>query len=56
MWEYRPNNGEDKSIYARMAELLWDSGDEEKHREPEWVAVPPDTDVYLEAVETAKDP
>ena len=32
------------------------SGDEEQHREPEWVAVPPDTDVYLEAVETAKDP
>lgn len=28
---------------------------EEKHRRPEWMAVPEDTDVYLEAVETAKD-
>ena len=38
-----------------MAELLWDSGHEEQHRKPEWMAVPPDTDVYLEAVETAED-
>ena len=39
-----------------MAELLQDSGHEEEHRRPERMAVPPDTDVYLETVETAKDP
>lgn len=39
-----------------MAELLWDSGHEEQYRKPERMAVPPDTDVYLETVETAKDP
>ena len=39
-----------------MVELLRDSGHEEQHRKLERVAVPPDTDVYLEAVETAKDP
>ena len=33
----------------------WNSGHEEQHRKPEWMAVPSDTDVYLEAVETAKD-
>ena len=55
MREYHPNNGEDRSLHERMAELLWDSGHEEQHRKPEWMAVPPDTDVYLEAVETAKD-
>ena len=38
-----------------MAELLWDSGDEEQHRKPERMAVPPDTDVYLETVETAQN-
>ena len=38
-----------------MAELLWNSGHEEQHRKPEWMAIPSDTDVYLEAVETAKD-
>lgn len=38
-----------------MAKLLRDSRHEEKHRESEQVAVPLDTDVYLEAVETAKD-
>ena len=53
--EYRPNDGEDKSLYAGMDELLWDSGYEEQHRKPERMAVPADTDVYLEAVETAKD-
>ena len=31
MWEYRPNNGKDKSLYARMAELLRDSEHEEQH-------------------------
>lgn len=39
-----------------MAELLWDSGHEEQHRKPERMAVPPDTDVYLETVEIAEDP
>ena len=39
-----------------MAELLRNSGYEEQHRKHEWMAVPPDTDVYLETVETAKDP
>ena len=48
-------NGKDKSLYARMAELLWNSGHEDQHRKPERMAVPPDTDVYLEAVETSED-
>lgn len=39
-----------------MAELLWNSGHEEQHRKHERMAVPPNKDVYLEAVETAKDP
>ena len=38
-----------------MVELLRDSGHEEQHRKPEWMAVSPDTDVYLEAVEAAED-
>ncbi len=50
-----PNHGEDKSLHERMAELLRNSGHEEQHRKPEWMAIPSDTDVYLEAVETAKD-
>ena len=40
----------------RMAELLWNSGHEEQHRKHERMAVPPNKDAYLEAVETAKDP
>ena len=39
----------------RMAELLWNSGYEEQHRKPKRMAVPPDTDVYLETVETAQN-
>ena len=39
-----------------MAELLRNSGYEEQHRKPERMAVPPDTDVYLETVETAQNP
>ena len=54
--EHCPNHGEDKSLHERMAELLWDSGHEEQHRKPERMAVPSDTDVYLETVETAKNP
>ena len=38
-----------------MAELLRDSRHEEQHRKPEWMAVSPDTDVYLETMETAED-
>ena len=53
--EYYPNHGEDKSLHERMAELLWNSGHEEQHRKPERMAVPPDTDVYLEAVETTQN-
>ena len=56
VWEYHPNDGKDKSIHARMVKLLRNSGDEEQHRKSEWMAVPPDTDVHLETVETAKDP
>ena len=54
--EHYPNHGEDRSLHEGMAELLWDSGHEEQHQKPEWMAVPPDPDVYLETVETAKDP
>ena len=55
MWQYHPNHGKDKSIHERMAELLRDSGYEEQYREPEWMAVSTDTDVYLETVETARN-
>ena len=55
MREYHPNDGKDKSLYAGMVELLWNSGHEEQRRKLEWMAVLPDTDVYLEAVETAED-
>ena len=42
-------------VYMRgWLKLLWDSGYEEEHRKPERMAVPMDTDVYLEAVEIAK--
>ena len=39
-----------------MAELLQYGRYEEEHRKTEWMAVSKDTDVYLETVETAKDP
>ena len=43
-------------VYMRgWTELLWNSGHEDQHRKPERMAVPPDTDVYLEAVETSED-
>lgn len=35
--------------------MLRDSGHEEEHRKPERMVVPPDTDVYLETVETAQN-
>ena len=40
-----------KSIYAGMAELLRNRRHEEQHRITEWMAVLPDSNVYLEAVE-----
>ena len=55
MWEYHPSHGKDKSIHERVVKLLRNSGHEEQHRRPEWMAVQKDTDVYLETVETAKD-
>ena len=55
MWEYHPSHGKDKSIHERVVKLLQNSGHEEQHRKPERMAVPPDTDVYLEAVETSAD-
>lgn len=56
MREYHLSYGESKSLHERVAELLWDSGYEEQHRKSEWMVIPPNTDVYLETVETAKDP
>ena len=56
MREHSPDYGKDKSLHERMAELLRNSGHEEQHRKPERMAVPPDTDVYLETVETAQNP
>ena len=53
--EHYPNHGEDKSLHERMAELLRNSGHEEQHRKPERMAVPADTDVYLETVEIAQN-
>lgn len=38
-----------------MAGLLQYGRHEEQHRRPEWMAVQKDTDVYLEAVETAQN-
>ena len=52
--EYRQNDGEDKSLHERLAELIRDSGHEEQHREPEWMVIPTDTDEYLETVEAAE--
>lgn len=51
----RRRNQDSGSDEAGMAELLWHSRHAEEHRITEWVAVPPNSDVYLEAVETTKD-
>ena len=56
MRKYSEDHGTYKGIYAGMAELLRNGRHEEQHRSPEWMAVSKDTDVYLEAVETAEDP
>ena len=42
-------------VYMRGWLIPRNSGHEEQHRKPERMAVPPDTDVYLEAVETSAD-
>lgn len=55
VWQYYQNHGEDKSVHERMAELLRNSGYEEQRREVEWMAVSPDTNVYLETMETAQN-
>lgn len=55
MWEYHPSHGKDKSIHERVVKLLRNSGREEQHRKPGRMAVPPDTDVYLETMETAQN-
>ena len=39
-----------------MVELLQYGRHEDQYRKAEWMAVSKDTDVYLETVETAKDP
>lgn len=38
-----------------MAELLQDCGYGKQHRSAKWLAIQANPDVYLEAVETAKD-
>ena len=48
-------SGQDKGIYARLAELLRDSEHEEPNRQPEPMAVPPHKDVHMEALEEVKD-
>ena len=47
--------GQDKSVHARLAELLRDSGHAETHRRIESMALPQNPNVYLEALEEAKD-
>jgi hypothetical protein len=42
---------QNQSVYARMAELLRNRGDEEEYRRIEWMAVPQNPDVHLEDVE-----
>ena len=56
MWEYHPSYGKDKSLYARWLNYYGIADMEEQHRKHERMAVSPNKDVYLEAVETAKDP
>ena len=41
--------------YARMAWILRNSGDEERHRKVERVAAQKNTNVYLEAVEVTEN-
>ena len=45
----------DQSSDAWMAELLQDCGYGKHHRSAKWLAIQANPDVYLEAVETAKD-
>ena len=53
MREHSQNHGEDQGLHERLAELLRDSRYEESDRGPERMAVPQNTDVHLETVETA---
>ena len=48
-------SGQDKSVHARLAELLRDSEHEESHRGIEQMALPQNPDVYLETLEEAED-
>ena len=56
MRKYRKEHGTYKRIHAWMAELLQYGRHEKQRRKAEQVAVSKDTNVYLETVETAKDP
>ena len=53
--EYTSFIGKDKSIHAWMAELLWDCRDEEPNRRTQSMAVPQNTNVYLEAMEATEN-
>ena len=48
-------SGQDKGIYARLAELLRDCEHEEPNRRSEPMAVPSHKDVHMEALEESKD-
>ena len=55
MWKCSESNGAHQSIHAGMAELFQYCGHEKKHRGTEWMAIPKNTDVHMEAMETAKN-
>lgn len=55
MRKYCQNHGEDKGLHERMAELLRNSRHEKESGKSEWMAIPKDTDVYLETMETAQN-
>ena len=44
-----------KGVHEGMAWILWNSGNEEHNGTMERVATPKNTNVYLEAMETAED-
>ena len=48
-------SGQDKIVYARLAELLRNSEHEESHRRTQSMAIPQNPNVHLEALEEAKD-
>ena len=53
--EHTPFIGKDRSIHARMAELLWDCGYEEQDRNPQFMAVSQNPHVYMETVEVTQN-